>query len=198
MQTERDFVVGGMNKIITLPNILTGLRFALVPVLIILFSIKQTFTVEMVSFGVFGFAALTDLADGWFARKYKLETVFGKLMDPLADKILVCTALVMLVPLDRMPAWVCVLIICQEMIATGFRGFAASKGKVVAADSLGKYKSNFQYFGLAFLIFPIDVFNPSYQHEIGMVFIFISLVLAAWSAIEYFYKLGSILFETSK
>ncbi len=122
-----------MKQILTLPNILTGLRFALVPVLIILFSIKQTFTIEMVSFWVFTFAALTDLADGWAARKYKIETVLGKLMDPLADKALVSTALIMLIPLGRMPAWVCLLIICREMIVTGFRGLAASTGKVVAA-----------------------------------------------------------------
>ncbi len=187
-----------MKQILTLPNILTGLRFALVPVLIILFSITQTFAVEMTAFVVFVFAALTDLVDGWVARKYKIETVLGKLMDPLADKALVSTALIMLIPLGRIPAWVCLLIICREMIVTGFRGLAASTGKVVAADNLGKYKSNFQYFGLGFLIFPVDALNLPYQHEIGMVLIYISLVLAVWSAFEYFYKLRSIFFETAK
>ena len=187
-----------MKQLLTLPNILTGLRFALVPVLIILFSVKQSFAIEMTAFWVFIIAALTDLADGWVARKYKIETVLGKLMDPLADKALVSTGLIMMIPLGRIPAWVCLLIICREMIVTGFRGLAASTGKVVAADNLGKYKSNFQYFGLGFLIFPLGALPVPYQHEIGMVLIYISLVLAIWSAFEYFYKLRSIFFETSK
>lgn len=181
----------------TLPNILTGLRFALVPVLIVLFMIKQTTAVEMVTFTIFIIAALTDLADGWVARKYQIETVLGKLMDPLADKALVSTCLIMLIPLGRMAAWVCLLIICRELIVTGFRGLAASTGKVVAADNLGKYKSNFQYFGLGFLIFPLGVLPVPYQHEIGMVLIYISLILAIWSAFEYFYKLRSIFFDTA-
>ncbi len=185
-----------MKQLATLPNILTGFRFALVPVLIVLFSLDQNTSVEMAAFLVFILAALTDLADGWYARKYQIESVLGKLMDPLADKVLVSTALIMLIPLGRMPAWVCLLIICREMIVTGFRGLAASTGKVVAADQLGKYKSNFQYFGLGFLIFPLGVLPVPFQHEIGMGLIYISLVLAIWSAIEYFYKLRSIFFET--
>ncbi len=185
-----------MNQLATLPNILTGFRFALVPVLIVLFSLDQNTSVEMATFLIFILAALTDLVDGWYARKYQIESVLGKLMDPLADKVLVSTALIMLIPLGRMPAWVCLLIICREMIVTGFRGLAASTGKVVAADQLGKYKSNFQYFGLGFLIFPLGVLPVPFQHEIGMGLIYISLVLAIWSAIEYFYKLRSIFFET--
>ncbi len=186
-----------MNQLATLPNILTGFRFALVPVLIVLFSVDQNTSVEMAAFLVFIVAALTDLADGWYARKYQIETVLGKLMDPLADKVLVSTALIMLIPLGRMPAWVCLLIICREMIVTGFRGLAASTGKVVAADQLGKYKSNFQYFGLGFLIFPLGVLPVPFQHEIGMGLIYISLVLAIWSAFQYFYKLRTIFTETA-
>jgi len=181
-----------MKQIFNLPNSLTAFRFALVPVLIVLFSIQQTTVVEMAAFCVFMIAALTDLVDGWVARKYELVTILGKLMDPLADKVLVSTALIMLIPLGRMEAWVCLLIITREMIVTGFRGLAASSGIVVAADQLGKYKSNFQYFGLGFLIFPKDLLNLPYQYEIGMVLIYISLILAIWSAIEYFYKLRTI------
>ncbi len=186
-----------MNQVLNIPNILTALRFALVPVLIVLFSVKQNTTIEMVTFWVFVVAALTDLFDGWFARKYEIESVLGQLMDPLADKALVSTALIMLIPLGRMPAWVCLLIICREMIVTGFRGLAASTGTVVAADQLGKYKSNFQYFGLGFLIFPLGVLPVPYQYEIGMGLIYISLILAVWSAMEYFYKLRNIFIETA-
>jgi CDP-diacylglycerol---glycerol-3-phosphate 3-phosphatidyltransferase len=181
----------------TVPNILTGFRFALVPVLIILFSIKQTTTVELACFAVFVLAALTDLIDGHVARKYRIETVLGKLMDPLADKILVTTALVMLIPLGKVAAWVSLLILSREIIVTGFRGLAATTGKVMAAGQLGKIKSNLQYFGLGFLIFPLNILPIPYQYEIGTILIYGSLVLAIWSAGEYFYNLRSIFLETA-
>lgn len=184
-----------MKHLMTVPNILTGFRFALVPVLIVLFSIEQTVTVELVSCAVFSVACATDFVDGWVARRYKIETVLGKLMDPLADKALVTTALVMLIPLDKIAAWVCLIIICREIIVTGFRGLAASTGKVVAAGKLGKYKSTFQYIGLGFLIFPLGVWPVPYQYEIGRGLIYISLFLALWSAVVYFYDLRSIFLE---
>jgi CDP-diacylglycerol--glycerol-3-phosphate 3-phosphatidyltransferase len=178
------------------PNLLTGFRFALVPVLIVIFSIQQSTAVEMVCFLVFIVAAITDFVDGWIARKYQIETVLGKLMDPLADKVLVTTMLIMLIPLGKIQAWVCLLIICREIIITGFRGLAATTGKVVAAGKIGKHKSNLQYFGIGFLIFPLGVLPIPYQHEIGRYLIYGSLVLAIWSAAEYFYKLRSIFLET--
>ncbi|MBV5329041.1 MAG: CDP-alcohol phosphatidyltransferase family protein, partial [Chlorobium sp.] len=88
-----------MKRLVTLPNILTGLRFALIPVLIVLFSVQQTRAIGLVTFFVFVFAALTDLVDGYLARKYKSETTLGKLMDPLADEVLVATARIMLIPM---------------------------------------------------------------------------------------------------
>jgi CDP-diacylglycerol---glycerol-3-phosphate 3-phosphatidyltransferase len=187
-----------MQQLLTVPNMLTGFRFALIPVLIILFSVTQTTGIELATFWVFAVAACTDFVDGYVARKYHIETVLGKMMDPIADKALVTTALIMLIPLDKIPAWVCLLIICREIIVTGFRGLAATTGKVVAAGKVGKIKSNFQYFGLGFLIFPLGVIPVPFQYEIGMVLIYASLVLAIWSGIAYFYKLRSIFFETAK
>ena len=183
---------------LAVPNILTGFRFALIPVLIILFSMEQNNTIEMLSFIIFTIAALTDFIDGWVARKYQIETVLGQLMDPLADKVLVTTALIMLIPLGKIAAWVCLLIICREIIITGLRGLAATTGKVVAAGSIGKIKSNFQYFGLGFLIFPLGVLPVPYQYEIGTVLIYISLILAFWSAGIYIYRLWDVFMETSQ
>ncbi len=180
------------------PNILTAVRFALVPVLILLFSIEQTRTVEMICFLVFIFAAITDFVDGWVARRYQIITVLGKLMDPLADKVLVTTMLIMLIPLGKIAAWVCLLIICREIIITGFRGLAATTGKVVAAGKIGKHKSNLQYFGIGFLIFPLGVLPIPYQYEIGRLLIYGSLALAIWSAADYFYQLRSIFLETNE
>jgi len=182
----------------SLPNILTAFRFALIPVLIVLFSVKQTTTVELWSFIVFSVAALTDFVDGWVARRYDIETVLGKLMDPLADKVLVTTALVMLIPLGKIVACVSLLIICREIIVTGLRGLAAATGKVVAAGRIGKLKSNFQYFGLGFLIFPLNVLPVPYQHQIGTLLIYISLVLALWSGAVYAYRLRAVFSETAK
>jgi len=187
-----------MKLLITVPNMLTGFRFLLIPVLIILFTINQSTNIQLISFWVFTVAAITDFIDGYVARKWEIETVLGKLMDPLADKALVTTVLIMLIPLGRIPAWVSLLIICREIIVTGFRGLAASTGKVVAAGQLGKIKSTMQYLGLGFLIFPQGVLPVPYQYEIGMAFIYLSLFIALWSAVEYFYNLRDVFFETAR
>jgi len=145
----------------------------------------------------FVLAAATDWLDGYLARKYSCETVFGKLMDPLADKLLVSAGLIMLIPLGRIPAWICLLIISREIFITGLRGLAASTGKVVAADNLGKIKSNFQYYGIGFLIFPLNLLPIPYQYGIGSILIYLSVVLSIWSAADYTYKLRDIFVETS-
>ncbi len=184
-----------MRQLLTLPNILTGFRFALIPVLVFFMSIEQSTIVELTAFSIFIIAALTDFVDGYFARKFQAETVLGKLMDPLADKALVTTVLIMLIPLGKLPALASLVIICREIIVTGFRGLAATTGKVVAAGMLGKIKSNLQYFGLGFLIFPLNVLPVPFQHEIGRGLIYISIIIAVWSAFDYFYKSRSIFLE---
>ncbi len=170
----------------------------MVPVLIVLFSVGQTKGVGLATFCVFSFAALTDFVDGYFARKYKIETTLGKLMDPLADKVLVTTALIMLIPLGRIQAWICLLIICREIIITGFRALAASTGVVIPAGLAGKIKSNFQYFGLGFLIFPVGILPFQYLHQIGRGLLYISLVMALWSGVDYFYNLRNIFQKNSQ
>ncbi len=186
-----------MKKLLTWPNILTGMRFAMIPVLIVLLALVQTTSVAFWAWFIFALAAFTDWLDGYLARKFDNETVLGKLMDPLADKMLVIAALIMLIPLDRIPAWVCVLIISREVFITGVRGLAASTGKVVAADNLGKMKANFQYFGIGFLIFPLNLLPIPYQYQTGLVLVYFSLVLSVWSAGDYIYKLRNIFVETS-
>ena len=187
-----------MGHLLTLPNLLTGFRFFLIPVLIIFFLIEQNTTVELWAFVIFIIAAFTDFVDGYLARKYKKETVLGKLMDPLADKALVTSVLILLIPLGKLPALASLIIICREIIVTGFRGLAATTGKIVAAGMLGKIKSNLQYFGLGFLIFPLGVLPVPYQYEIGRILIYASIVMAIWSAFDYFYKLRSVFLEPSE
>lgn len=181
----------------TWPNVLTGLRFVMIPLVVILLMQEQTTLVAFLAWFVFVLAAATDWLDGYLARKYSCETVFGKLMDPLADKLLVSAGLIMLIPLGRIPAWICLLIISREIFITGLRGLAASTGKVVAADNLGKIKSNFQYYGIGFLIFPLNLLPIPYQYGIGSILIYLSVVLSIWSAADYTYKLRDIFVETS-
>jgi CDP-diacylglycerol--glycerol-3-phosphate 3-phosphatidyltransferase len=186
-----------MKQLMTWPNMLTGLRFAMIPLLVVLLMMEQTTSIAFLAWFVFALAAFTDWLDGYLARKFDAETVFGKLMDPLADKLLVTAALLMLIPLDRIPAWICLIIISREIFITGIRGLAASTGTVVAADNLGKLKSNFQYYGVGFLIFPLNLLPIPFQYQFGMVLIYISVVLSIWSAVNYTYKLRDIFIETA-
>lgn len=177
------------------PNILTGLRFALIPLLMVMLSLEQTTAMAFWAWFVFAFAAFTDWLDGYLARKFDCETVVGKLMDPLADKLLVTAALLMLIPMGRIAAWVCLLVIAREIFITGVRGLAASKKRVVAADNLGKIKANFQYYGIGFLIFPVGLLPIPYQYEFAIILIWISIVMSYWSAAQYLYKLRDIFVE---
>jgi CDP-diacylglycerol--glycerol-3-phosphate 3-phosphatidyltransferase len=147
------------------------------------------------SWFVFSIAACTDWVDGYVARRYGAVTVLGKLMDPLADKVLVATALIMLIPLGRLPAWITLVILSREMLVTGLRGVASSSGIVVAASGLGKLKSIMQYIGLGTLIFPLDLLPIPHLHQIGLVLLYIALILTVWSGLDYFYKLRRVFLD---
>ena len=181
-----------MKHIYTVPNILTACRFAIVPVLLFLLHPGRGDVVALLAFFLFLSGALTDLADGYLARKYGIESVLGKLMDPLADKMLVATPLIMLIPLGRIPAWVSLLIISREMAVTGLRGLAAASGIVVSASGLGKIKSVFQYTALCILIFPLGLLPLPFLHDLGRFILYVSLLLTLWSGFDYFVRLKKI------
>lgn len=181
-----------MKHIYTVPNILTGVRFAIVPVLLLLLQPGRSDITALLAFILFLSGALTDLADGYFARKYGIESVLGKLMDPLADKMLVATPLIMLIPMERIPAWVSLLIISREMAVTGLRGLAAAYGIVVSASGLGKIKSISQYTALCILIFPLGLLPFPFLHDLGRIILYISLLLTIWSGLDYFIRLQKI------
>ena len=185
-----------MSQIITIPNLLTAYRFAAVPFLIWFLCPGVGKWLSLVAFFIFLSGALTDLADGYYARKHKSESVFGQLMDPLADKVLTATPLIMLIPLGRIPAWVSLLIISREIAVTGLRGLAAASGIVVAASKLGKIKSVFQYTALCILIFPLGILPIPTLHELGKLILYVSLVLTLWSGGDYFIRLHKIYLGT--
>ncbi len=179
-----------MSQLITLPNMLTGYRFAVVPLLLFCLRPDGGKWLDLFAFALFLSAVLTDLADGYFARKHKSETVLGKLMDPLADKVLVAVALIMLIPL--VPAWICFLILARELVVTGLRGVAASSGIIVAASRMGKIKSVMQYTALCVLIFPDNLLPIPFLGEIGLYILYVSMVLTIWSGIDYFYRFQKV------
>jgi len=181
-----------MVQILTVPNLLTGYRFAVVPILLLCFSVGPGKWLSLTAFFIFLSAALTDLADGYYARKFQSESVLGKLMDPLADKVLVVTPLVMLIPLGLIPAWVSLLIIAREIVITGLRALAACSGIVVAASGLGKIKSILQYTALCILIFPAGLLPIPFLHEGGRLVLYLSLVLTLWSGLEYMRRFQKI------
>ena len=165
-----------------LPNKLTIFRIALVPVFLIILYVDNGAT-NWVAFAIFCIASATDALDGYIARKYNLITDFGKFMDPLADKLLVCSALIALTDLGRIFGWIVIIIIAREFIISGFRLVAAGKGKVIAAGKWGKIKTVVQMAATMLLI--IDFKNMP-MFVITQIFVYAALVLTVISLIDYF------------
>ncbi len=166
-----------------LPNKLTILRIVLVPVFVVVI-LSNCFgdNSRWVALAVFIIASLTDLLDGKIARKYNLVTNFGKFMDPLADKMLVCSALICLVDLGRIYSWMVIIIVVRDFVISGFRLVAAESGKVIAANYWGKFKTTSQMIMICLLVADIQVgFFP----VLGEIFKWIALVLTVISLAVY-------------
>ncbi len=138
-------------------------------------------------FVLFIIAASTDWLDGYYARKYNLVSNFGKFLDPLADKLLVTAALLTLIELQILPAWMAIIIISREFAVTGIRLVAASDGEVIAASNLGKWKTVFQMTALAVLLLDGLVF-AILNIPLGMILMWIAVVLTIISGVDYFLK----------
>ena len=175
------------------PNHLTFYRIGTIPVLIVLllFTNKVCAFLAAIAFSA---AAITDLFDGLLARRYGLESTLGKFLDPLADKLLVSAALIMLVSHGRVPAWIAFGIIGREIAVTGLRAILTEKGVVMGAEELGKYKTGFQIAAIIPLLFHYTYFNVNF-HVVGMVFLWIALALTLLSGAKYFIKFRRDLFE---
>lgn len=167
-----------------LPNKLTVLRV----ILVIPFVALLLMGYNWISLAIFIFACITDLIDGKIARKYELVTNFGKFMDPLADKLLVCSALICLIELERIPAWIVIIIIAREFIISGFRLIASDNNVVIAANMWGKYKTTFQMIMVILMIANI----PALQIVTDVV-MWIATALTIISLVDYVYKNRSVL-----
>lgn len=169
-----------------LPNKLTILRTIMIPVFLIFLYIPGLgMKGDVLAAAIFVLASVTDFLDGKIARKYNLVTNFGKFMDPLADKLLVCSALIALVDLNRIPAWVVIIIIAREFIISGFRLIASDNGVVIAASYWGKFKTTFQMIMIILLILNIDY---PYSNILNMVIMYIALALTIISLLDYIIK----------
>lgn len=177
-----------------LPNKLTTLRVIMIPffVFFLLWQNGENRTFRMIALALFIIASLTDLLDGKIARKYNLVTNFGKFMDPLADKLLVCSALICLIELNALPAWMVIIIISREFIISGFRLIASDNGVVIAASYWGKFKTTFQMVSVVLLILNIPALA-----FVTTLCVWIALVLTIVSLVDYIYKNHKILTEGS-
>lgn len=178
-----------------LPNKITIFRVFLIPVFLVLLMVPGIPGGTYMAAVVFVIACLTDALDGYIARKYNLVSNFGKFMDPLADKLLVCSALICFVELNLVPAWIIIVIISREFIISGFRLIASDNGVVIAASCWGKFKTTAQMIMCILLIVHLD---NSVFHALEQIFIYISLILTVVSLIDYLVKNRKVLNEGSK
>lgn len=182
-----------------LPNMLTLGRILLIPVFVV-FTYDGDPFYSLMAAVVFAVASITDVVDGYLARKWNLITVVGKFMDPLADKLIVMAALVMMVRLGRIAAWVVIVLLARELIVSGLRTIAASEGMVIAAGQEGKWKTSLQLVGVISLcvhyVHPLDlgweVVTVDYN-KVGKVLVYLSGAFSVWSAVVYFRAFLSML-----
>ena len=158
-------------------------RVILIPFFVIFMLVDITSYDKWIALAIFIIASLTDLLDGKIARKYNLVTNFGKFMDPLADKLLVCSALICLVELNRIPAWIVIVIIAREFIISGFRLIASDNGVVIAASYWGKFKTTFQMVMICLMI--ADIAAIGILTDIVM---WVAVVLTVVSLVDYLVK----------
>jgi CDP-diacylglycerol--glycerol-3-phosphate 3-phosphatidyltransferase len=173
-------------RILNLPNGLTIIRVLAIPVIILLLLYSEQ-TFRIATGLLFLLVAVTDTLDGYLARRYGLVTTLGKFLDPLADKLLVVTTLIALIPSRGVPFWMVIVIVGREIAVTGLRGIAVSQGIVISASSWGKYKTVFEVASILFLILDGNHFSINF-HQVGMALLWVALILAIFSAIDYFKK----------
>lgn len=186
--------------VLNLPNILTLARVAAIPLLVVIM-FSDSREAGFWAAALFGAAAVTDFIDGWLARRWGVVTVLGKFLDPLADKLIVMAALIMLIPYGRVPAWAVFVLLAREIIVTGLRSIASSEGIVIDASDLGKYKTIYQMAAIPGLLLHYDYYwffgieselLHVNMHTYGLFFFSIALALTLWSGFDYLCKFSRV------
>jgi len=189
------------HPIFNLPNTLTMMRIAAIPLMAFLL-LSPTRQAGFWAAAVFSLASITDWLDGYLARRMEIVTVFGKFLDPIADKLIVMAALIMILPFGRVPAWMVLIILGREIIITGLRGIASTEGIVIQASDLGKFKTIFQIVAIIGLLLHFDyhwlfgidhVLVTVNMHNVGMFFFWIATLLTVWSGLDYLIRFMRVL-----
>jgi len=175
-----------MREVINLPNTISLIRIGVIPILFFLL-LSPGPLMSIVIAVLFIAAALTDLLDGHVARRYHIVTTMGKFLDPIADKLIVNTAMILLIPIGRIPTWIVAVIIIRDFIVDGIRNIASAEGLIIDASPLGKRKTLCQIFAVSALMIHYPFFGAD-AHAVGMVILYIALVLTVLSGFDYFIK----------
>jgi len=191
-------------RLFNIANLLTMFRIVLVPVVLVLLLMLQrepelgwirwetepvsdrNFILSIIAAILFVVASLTDILDGYMARKYQLITNFGKLLDPLADKLLVMGAMVMLVEKNRLPGWMAVIILGRELAITSLRSIAGAEGVVIAASQLGRWKNVFQVSSITAIILYYHIGWVNF-YILGITLFMLAVLMTIWSGVDYTY-----------
>jgi len=169
-----------------LPNTITLLRISIVPFLFVLLSSPGEFW-SLILAVLFVIASITDFFDGYIARKYNLITTMGKFLDPIADKLIVNTAMILMIPIGRIPAWIVAITIIRDLIVDVIRSIASSEGIYIQASILGKQKTLAQNIAVTALMIHYSFLGVD-AHFVGMIILYIALMLTIYSGVDYFIK----------
>lgn len=172
--------------IFNLPNTISLLRIGVIPILFFLLLAPGP-VMSLVIAVLFIIAALTDLLDGYIARRYRIVTTMGKFLDPIADKLIVNTAMIMLIPIGRIPAWIVAIIVIRDFAVDGIRTIASSEGIIIQASKLGKRKTLSQIFAVSALMIHYPSIGAD-AHLVGMAILYIALILTVISGTDYVIK----------
>lgn len=179
-------IAASRKETFNLPNTITMLRIGIIPILFFLL-LSPGPTGSLVIAALFIIACLTDLLDGYIARKYMLVTTIGKLLDPIADKLIVNAAMILMIPIGRIPAWIAVVTIIRDITVDGIRSIASSEGIIIQASRLGKQKTLTQIIAISALMIHYPLFGID-AHMVGIAVLYLALFLTVYSGLDYFLK----------
>jgi len=179
-------------KVLNLPNTITMLRIGIIPVLFLLL-LSPGPTESLIIAGIFVVAALTDVLDGYIARRYQIVTTMGKFLDPIADKLIVNTAMILMIPLGRIPAWIVAVIIIRDFTVDGIRTIASSEGVIIQSSLLAKQKTLCQIFAVTALMIHYPFLGAD-AHLVGIVILYVALFLTLYSGLDYLMKFFKVVF----
>ncbi|MDI9571457.1 MAG: CDP-diacylglycerol--glycerol-3-phosphate 3-phosphatidyltransferase [Pseudomonadota bacterium] len=173
-------------RIFNLPNTITLVRISFVPVLFLLL-LSPDRTMSLIIAALFIAVSFTDMLDGYVARRYGIVTTLGKFLDPIADKLVINTAMILMIPIGRIPAWVVAVIVIRDFAVDGIRNIASSEGYVIQASWLGKQKTLCQVFAVSALMIHYPFLGAD-AHVVGTTILFIALILSVYSGLDYLEK----------